>query len=108
MNGGGGVWADTAGPSGRMVPGQCEAEEVAEQNWVGTHLLRGAEPGKRISGCIPGDVESCLVSWGLSLFLSMSLSRANTHLPSNQVSQLLPFCWVCFFVNTRGTLDKYL
>lgn len=73
------------GPLGRMVPGQCEAEEVAEQNWVRIHLLPGTQPGNRISGCIPGDVESYLVSWGLSLFLSLSLRRANTHLPSNQV-----------------------
>ena len=74
-----------SGATGQDGSRPCEAEEVAEQNWVRIHLLPGTQPGNRISGCIPGDVESYLVSWGLSLFLSLSLRRANTHLPSNQV-----------------------
>lgn len=80
-------WGYAAGPLGRMVPGQCEAGEAAEQNWFRIHMVAGTH----ISGCTAGDLESYFVSWGLSLFLSLSLRRANTHLPSNQVEQLLPF-----------------
>lgn len=101
-------WGYTVGPLGRMVPGQCEAGEAAEQNWVGIHMLPGAQPGTCIAGCIAGDLESYFVSWGLSLFLSLSLRRANTHFPSNQVEQLLPFCSIRFFINTKGMLYKYL
>ena len=68
-----------------MVPAQREAEAGTEQNWVRIHPLLGAQPGKCISGHVPGDVGSYLVSWGLSLFLSLSLSISSTHLPLNQV-----------------------
>lgn len=84
-------WGYTAGPLGRMVPGQCEAGEAAEQNWFRIHMVAGAQPGTHISGCIAGDLESYL-SLGASVCSCLSLRRANTRLPSNQDEQLLPFC----------------